>query len=83
MRPRGVVREPAAPIPKHPYRDSAVLHLALALLLLLVAWLTGGDLTRAVVVAAAYVLIAVGWSWYRFRQRIARAAGPEPGKTGN
>jgi hypothetical protein len=64
----------ADPLPKHPYRDSAVFHLGLGVLILLFAWLTGGELTRAVVVAAVYVVLAVGWSWYRFRQRIERAA---------
>jgi 4-hydroxybenzoate polyprenyltransferase len=67
-RPSGI------PVPKHPYRDSAVFHLVLGALLLVVAWLTGGDLAKALVVAVLYVVLAIGWSWYRFRQRLARQA---------
>jgi len=64
-------------MPKRPYRDSALFHLVLGSLLLLVAWLTGGDLVRAIVVAVAYVVIAIAWSWWRFRQRLERAAEAE------
>ena len=40
------------------------------------AWLTGGDLSVAVIVAIAFFLLATAWSWWRFRQRIAdHAAG--------
>jgi membrane protein implicated in regulation of membrane protease activity len=64
-------------MPKRPYRDSALFHLVLGSLLLLVAWLTGGDIVRAVVVAVGYVVIAIAWSWWRFRQRLEREAGAE------
>jgi membrane protein implicated in regulation of membrane protease activity len=64
-------------MPKRPYRDSALFHLVLGSLLLLVAWLTGGDLLRAVVVAVGYVVIAIAWSWWRFRQRLNREADAE------
>jgi hypothetical protein len=73
-------RKSSLPIPRHPYRDSALFHTALGLLLLAVAWLTGGDLAKAAIVAALYIVIAIGWSWYRFRQRLAReAAGSADG----
>jgi membrane protein implicated in regulation of membrane protease activity len=61
-------------MPKRPYRDSALFHLVLGAVLLLVAWLTGGDLVRAVVVAVGYVVIAIAWSWWRFRERLRREA---------
>jgi hypothetical protein len=64
--------EDAAALPRHPYRDSAVLHSFLGGVILGVAWLTGGDVTKALVVAALYVVVATGWSWFRFRRRIAR-----------
>jgi hypothetical protein len=67
-------RRDLIPLPKHPYRDSALFHLALGSLLLAVAWLTGGDVLRAVVVAVGYVVIAITWSWWRFRQRLLREA---------
>jgi hypothetical protein len=70
------------PIPKHPYRDTAVLHAALALLICGLALLTGGDLGTAAVVAAAYFLVASAWSWSRFAHRIRSGADadgqPEP-----
>jgi 4-hydroxybenzoate polyprenyltransferase len=71
-RPASSARKSPLPVPKHPYRDSAVFHAILGTLLLVVAWLTGGDLAKALVIAALYVVLAVGWSWYRFRQRLAR-----------
>ena len=66
LRPRGG----GTPVPKHPYRDSAIVNAALALLLLLIAWLTGGNLARAVVVALGFFVIATAWNWWRFRKRI-------------
>ena len=71
-KPAAQRRRSSLPIPRHPYRDSAIFHTVLGLLLLGAAWLTGGDLAKAVVVAALYVVIAIGWSWYRFRQRLER-----------
>jgi 4-hydroxybenzoate polyprenyltransferase len=60
--------------PARPRRESALFHLVLGALLLLVAWLTGGDLVRAVVVAVGYVVIAIAYSWWRFRKRLRREA---------
>jgi hypothetical protein len=74
LRPRG---GGDSPVPKHPYRDSAIVNAVLAGLILLIAWLTGGDLTTAVVVAAAFFLIATGWNWWRFRQRLAADAAAD------
>lgn len=58
------------PIPKHPYRDTAILHVVLGLLICGLALLTGGDLGTAVVVAAGYVALATAWSWWRYSHRI-------------
>jgi hypothetical protein len=63
-------REPP-PLPKRPYRDSLVLNLVLGSVILLISWLTGGDLARAFIVAGGFVVLATAWSWWRFRQRIA------------
>ena len=70
-----VRRASPIPIPKHPYRDSAIFHSLLGALLLVVAWVTGGDVVKAVGVAILYVVVAIAWSWYRFRQRLGRGAG--------
>ncbi|RDI75037.1 hypothetical protein Gocc_0835 [Gaiella occulta] len=57
-------------IPKHPYRDTAILNATMAVVLVLVAALTGGDLVRALTVAVAFLVVATAWSWWRLRERI-------------
>lgn len=72
------------PIPKHPYRDTAILHAVLALLICGLALLTGGDLGTAALVSMGYFLVATAWSWWRFAHRIRSSAdgdgqpAPEP-----
>ena len=73
-RPRA--RRERIPLPRHPYRDGAIFHGALATLLVVVAWLTGGGVGKALVVGALYFLVATTWTWWRFRQRERR----EPAK---
>jgi membrane protein implicated in regulation of membrane protease activity len=58
------------PIPEHPYRGSVILYVVLAVLLVLAATLTGGDVVDAVVVAAVFFVVATAWSWWRFSRRI-------------
>jgi hypothetical protein len=74
-RPRGAPR----PLPRRPYRDSAILHGVLAGLIVAMAALTGGDLRVASAVAVAYWLTATGWGWWSVARRrkaaIAAAAG--------
>jgi hypothetical protein len=67
---------PERPIPKHPYRDSAVLYAALAGLLIAVTALTGGDVPRSVWVACALFVAATAYSWWRWREQI-RQRGDE------
>ena len=85
------------PIPDHPYRDSALVYAGMAVLLVVVASLTGGQALRAIVAAAIFFVIATAWTWWGFRKRIrardeaaaaeaARAgrwAGVGPGGTAN
>lgn len=59
-----------APLPKRPYRDTLLLNLGLGGLILLLAWATGGELARAVEVAIGFVVVATGWSWWRFHRRL-------------
>jgi len=35
-----------------------------------VAWLTGGDVARAAGVAVLFFVVATGWSWVKWRQRV-------------
>ena len=62
--------EPDRPLPKHPYRDSAILYGALAVLVVVVAAATGGNLYKAILVAVAAFLVATGFSWWRWRERL-------------
>ncbi len=71
FRPRRGDRD--LPLPKHPYRDSALLNGVLAVLLLVIAWATGGDVIHAIGVAVVFFVVATGWSWWRFRRRIAES----------
>jgi membrane protein implicated in regulation of membrane protease activity len=72
------------PPPRQPYRASALFHGGLAVVILIFAAITGGDLTKALIVAAAYFVVATAWSWFRFRQRKARPPSPSerPGRGG-
>lgn len=75
------------PLPKHPYRDAALINAILAVLLLLTAWFTGGEFGRALVFGVGYFVLATGWGWWRFRQRIAEQAAAkrkplDPGRNG-
>jgi Flp pilus assembly protein TadB len=66
------VSERSGPSPRLAYRYSVMVIFALACLIVLIAWATGGDLGRAVVFAAGYFLIATAWAWWRARQRQAK-----------
>jgi len=75
------------PIPAHPYRDTALVYGIMSSLLVVVAWLTGGDALRAILVAVVFFLVATTWSWWKFRGRIkerdaAKASAPSAGGGG-
>jgi nicotinamide riboside transporter PnuC len=63
---------PDEPPPKRPYRDSLLLHLAFALIIVGVAWVTDGSLSRALAYAVVFFVLATGWSWWKWRQRLER-----------
>jgi hypothetical protein len=65
---------PGEPTPRRPYRDSVVLYAALALAIVLVAWLTGGGIGRAIGFAVAFFVIATAWSFWHWRGRLRREA---------
>jgi len=58
------------------YRDSAILYGALAVLVVVVALLTGGDVVLAIVLAVAAFVLAMGWTIWRVRSR-GEAQGEE------
>ena len=56
-------------MPKHPYRDSAIIYAVLAGIVVGVTALTGGNMRAAMIIAPALFVIATGYSWWRWRQR--------------
>jgi membrane protein DedA with SNARE-associated domain len=70
------------PLPKRPFRDSAIFYGVLSVLFVLVVWATGGavlprwdDEQREIgglLIAILFFVIATGYSWWRFKQRIER-----------
>ncbi|MGZ4394707.1 MAG: hypothetical protein ACXVZ2_05020 [Gaiellaceae bacterium] len=57
---------------KHPYRDTALVYAGFAVAIVVAAYLTGGDLRRAVVTAVFVYIVATAWSWYHLRRRRTR-----------
>jgi 4-amino-4-deoxy-L-arabinose transferase-like glycosyltransferase len=65
----------SVPLPKHPFRDSAIVYGVLAGVIVAVAYLTKGDVVDALVVGAGFFVLATAWSWWRFRQRLEAQQG--------
>ena len=65
---------PESPVPKHPYRDSMLVYAFFALLVVLLSWITGGPVGKAVIIAAVVWAAASLWSSARWRQRLQREA---------
>jgi hypothetical protein len=61
---------PDREVPKHPYRDSALVYGFLAGIVVLVAFLTGGSLERALLIAGVAFVIATVYSWWRWREKL-------------
>lgn len=61
------------PPPQQSLRTSLSLHALIAVGILLLVALTGGNAAKALGIAAVYFVLAGGWSWVKSR-RAARAA---------
>jgi hypothetical protein len=57
-------------IPKHPYRDTALVYGGMAIVVVLIAWATGGGLMRALAISGLFFLAATAWSWRNWRNRL-------------
>ena len=74
------MRSARLPVPKRPFRDSAIFYGVLAVLFVLVVWATGGALLPrwddqqreigGLLIALLFFVVATGYSWWRFQQRI-------------
>ena len=70
---------PPEPLPKRPYRDTAFVFGGMAIAIVVVAWATGGHLGRAVLIAAAFFVLATAWGWRRWRERLRAQAARDDG----
>ncbi|HKB20330.1 MAG TPA: hypothetical protein VKC65_04885 [Gaiellaceae bacterium] len=61
---------PRRPIPKRPFRDSAIFYAGLAVVFVAIVGITGGDVVVAIPIALGCFLIATGYAWWKFRQRM-------------
>jgi hypothetical protein len=68
---------PDAPPTRHPYRDTMLIYGGLAVVIVLFAWITGGPVVKALVVAVVFFVVASSWSAYRWRAQLARARDRE------
>jgi hypothetical protein len=62
------------PLPRHPYRDSAIFYAVLAGAVVGVTYATGGGLLRAILIAVGFFVVATAFSWWRFRQKLEEHA---------
>jgi Flp pilus assembly protein TadB len=65
---------PEQPTPKHPYRDTLIIYAVFAVLIVVVAWVTGGGVARAAIVAVFFYVAASAWSVTRWRMRLRAEA---------
>jgi hypothetical protein len=65
-------RDPARRRSARPYRDSALLYGAFALIVIIVAVLTGGRVLWAIVAAGGAFLLGTAWAWRGIRGREQR-----------
>ena len=56
-------------MPKHPYRDSAILYAILALVVIGVTALTGGNMRAVLIIAPVVFVVATAYSWWRWNRR--------------
>jgi hypothetical protein len=56
--------------PEHPIRDSALVYLFMAAVIVGLSVATGGSVGRALVVAALFYAAAMAWVVMRWRQRL-------------
>jgi hypothetical protein len=71
----------AGVLPKHPYRDSALLYAGFAVVYLVIVGVTGGTVVPkigagspfaigALPIAVVCFVLATGYSWWRIRERL-------------
>jgi membrane protein DedA with SNARE-associated domain len=79
---------PRSPMPKRPFRDTAIFYGALSVIFVLVVWATGGAVLPrwdadqreigGLTIAILFFVVATAYSWWRFRQRMRLEEEREP-----
>ena len=59
-------------MPDRAFRDSAIFYAVLACAIVGFGVLTDNDLIQTIVIAVVFFVLATGYSWWRFRKRLAR-----------
>ena len=62
-------RNPARSVSKRPFRDSALVYGAFAIIIVIVAIVTGGRILWAIVAAIGAFAFAMLWTWRSLRAR--------------
>ncbi len=63
-------------MPQRAFRDSAIFYAVLACAVVGFGVLTDNDLTQTIIIAVVFFVVATGYSWWRFRQRLTREGDP-------
>jgi hypothetical protein len=63
---------PAKRRSSRPYRDSALLYGAMALVVIVIGLATDGGVLRSLGIGVAAFVLATGWTWWRMRVRERR-----------
>ncbi len=63
-------------MPRRAFRDSAIFYAVLACAIVGFGVLTDNELTQTIIIAVAFFVVATGYSWWRFRQRLAQEGKP-------
>ena len=67
---------------RHPYRDTMIVYAGLALVIVGFAAVTGGDLGRAVLIAALFYVAATAWSLLWWRRKLLQRRPAQPRSDG-
>ena len=63
---------PDEPLPRRPYLNSAIFYGVLAGAVIAFGLLTGNGPAETIAIAVVFFVLATGYTWWRFRQRIER-----------
>ena len=63
-------------MPRRAFRDSAIFYGLLACAIVGFGILTDNELTQTIIIAVGFFVVATGYSWWRFRQRLTREGDP-------